>query len=76
MNVVAIEPRTHNVLIKKVYDTSSSAKESLQLGRDLKHLATGTILMVAVKEDAVGKLSKNVLEYFAGQGASDIQNLA
>jgi len=32
--------------------------------------------MVAVKEDAVGKLSENVLQYFHSQGAQEILNLA
>jgi hypothetical protein len=69
MNVLALEPRTHNILIKRAYDTSTSVRQSRQLGRDLKSLAQGTIVMVAVKEDAVLSLSENVLEYFAEQGA-------
>lgn len=69
MNVLAIEPRTHNILIKRAYDTSTSGRQSRQLGRDLQSLAQGTIVMVAVKEDAVLSLSDNVFQYFAQEGA-------
>jgi len=55
-NVVALEPRTHNVLIKSSYDTSTSVKQSRRLARDLNALASGTIVMIAVKEDAVQSL--------------------
>jgi len=39
------------------------------LGRDLKSLAKGTIVMVAVKEDAVLSLTDGVVQYFAEEGA-------
>jgi hypothetical protein len=32
-------------------------------------LASGTIILAAVKEDAVGELTDGVYEFFAGQGA-------
>ena len=76
MNVLAIEPRTHNVLIKRAYDTSESKEASRQLGRDLRSLASGTIVMVAVRDDAVGALSSSVYQYFASQGATAFADLA
>ena len=75
MNVLAIEPRTHNVLIKRAYDTSTSTRASRQLARDLNNLARGTIVMAAVKEDAVGSMTDGVYEYFATQGAMEFLNL-
>jgi hypothetical protein len=75
MNVIAIEPRTHNILIKKAYNTSESKRDSRQLGRDLRSLASGTIVMVAVKEDAVGSLTSGVYQYFASQGAGQFASL-
>ena len=41
MNIVALEPRTHNVLIKRAYDTSTQKSESRRLARDLESLASG-----------------------------------
>jgi len=75
LNVVAIEPRTHNVIIKRAYDTSSSVRQSRQLSRDLKNLAKGTIIMAAVKEDAAESLTTNVQEFFGAQGSKEIFNL-
>jgi hypothetical protein len=75
MNVLAVESRTHNVLIKKAYNTSESKKDSRQLARDLKNLPNGTIVMVAVKEDAVGAITTGVYQYFANQGAKEILQL-
>jgi hypothetical protein len=65
MNVLALEPRTHNILIKRAYDTSTSARESKRLVRDLNSLASGTIVMVAVRVDAVGKLTDGAYQWFA-----------
>lgn len=62
MNVVALEPRTHNVLIKKVYNTSESKKASRALAKNLKSLAQGTIIMIAVKEDAVSNVSQSLYD--------------
>lgn len=75
MNIVAIEPRTHNVLIKRVYDTSTSERASRQLARDLNNLASGTIVLAAVKEDGVGHITNGVYEWFATQGSEDILSL-
>jgi len=65
MNVVAIEPRTHNIIINKAYDTSKSASQSKQMYRDLKSLGTGTIILVSVKEDGVGALNKRAKQWLA-----------
>jgi len=60
INVIAIEPRTHNILVKRAYNTADSVGESRQLARDLRALAPATILLVAVKEDAIGSITKGV----------------
>jgi hypothetical protein len=75
-NIVAVEPRTHNILIKRAYDTSTSKIASRRLARDLNSLASGTIVMAAVKEDGVGMLTEGVYQYFVNQGSTDLVNLA
>jgi len=74
-NIVAVESRTHNVLIKRVYDTSTKAADSRQLARDLYALPAGTIIMAAVKEDASQALTTRVQEFFSEQGSKEIFNL-
>jgi hypothetical protein len=75
MNIVAIESRTHNILIKRSYDTSKSAKQSRALARDLRSLPSGTIVMAAVRGDAVEAMTDGVYSYFASQGSKEILKL-
>lgn len=72
MNVVAIEPRTHNVIISRAYDTSKSMNESKAMYRDLSKLKSGTIIMVAIKEDGARDLHDKSKQFFVSQGSKEI----
>jgi hypothetical protein len=65
MNVVAIESRTHNILIKRAYNTADHNRESKRLARDLNSLSDGTSVMIAVKEDGRGALTQGVATFLA-----------
>lgn len=52
LNVVCLSARTHKVILNKSYDTHGSSSNSNRCRNDLKRLGLGTIVIVAVKDEA------------------------
>jgi len=75
MNVVAIEPRTHNIVLKKSYDTYGSNGASNEMLKDLKELAKGTVIVIGIKDEGTRKLSKKLKKYLAKMGSKEVHNL-
>jgi len=77
LNVLIVESRTHNVIHKKSYDTGWSydkpgdrtKKASKQIIKDYKKVPAGSIIMIAVMEDAKTHLSKGVKQILASMGS-------
>jgi hypothetical protein len=65
MNVIAVEPRTHNVIIKKSYNTHENAKDSKEMIKDLKKLPDGTVIVAAIKQDGFEALHKGAIKFFS-----------
>lgn len=75
MNVVAVEPRTHNIILKKAYDTYGNNNASKNMLKDLNDLPDGSVIIVGVKDEASRKLGKKLKKYFQKMGSKEIGNL-
>jgi len=60
MNVVGLDPQSHNIILKKAYDTYGDAYASDKMLNDLGKLPNGAVVAIAVKDEATKKLSGKV----------------
>ena len=74
MNLVALNPANHNVMIAKAYDTYGRTEASSDLARDLNGLRRGSIVVVSVK-DSAENISEEVKEAFHAMGSQEILSL-
>jgi len=72
---VVVEPRTHNVIHQKAYDTSKDRRAAKRMAHDYNKLPKGSIIMVAVKEEASAKLTNGLRKVFSKMGSKEIYNL-
>jgi len=72
LNVVAVDPFTHKVILSSSYDTYAKAAESERFLKEAKPLPAGAIFLVAVKEEASAKLSHKVKKFFSKMGSSHV----
>jgi hypothetical protein len=75
LNVVALHQRDHSVLLAKSYDTFASENASEDLISDLKGVRRGSLIVVAVRDEASNKLSSEVKELFGKWGSKEIFSL-
>lgn len=57
MNVVVLAGRNHEVISSNTYDTFAGKKHSEQMVSDLATVPVGSVIIVAVKDEASRKLS-------------------
>jgi hypothetical protein len=57
LNVVALDPFKHEVLIVANYDTAADAKASRRFVRDFKKLPAGAVIVIGIREDGSKMLS-------------------
>jgi Interleukin-like EMT inducer len=75
-NVVAIDPRSGDVIWTDLFDTLVSPGESDRLARSIEGLPAGTIVAVAVKDEASGALTEGAVTALRSLGGQqDIRGL-
>jgi interleukin-like EMT inducer protein len=70
-NVVAIDPVSGDVLSSELYDTLVSPGESGRLAAAISRLTTGTIVAVAVKDEASGALTGEAVAALQSLGGTE-----
>ena len=70
-NVVAIDPASGDVLWSDLFDTLVSSGESGRLAQAVGRLATGTIVAVAVKDEASGALTSEAVAALRALGGME-----
>jgi len=75
LNVVALEPFKHEIILNEVYDTFGDSNASKKFVKHFKKLPTGAIVVIGVKDDASKKLSGDAKAVIAALGSSEIENL-
>jgi hypothetical protein len=74
-NVVALEPRTHNVIFKGAFDTYGDNDASANLHQELKELPEGTIFIIGVKDEGSTRLGKHLKKWLKEMGSKEIDTL-
>jgi len=75
LNVVALEPFKHEIVLNQAYDTYGDAKASKRFVKDFKRLPTGSVIVIGVKDEASNKLSGEAKDVFAALGSKEVANL-
>lgn len=75
INVVTLDPATHEVLSKNTYDTfaENKARENARMASDLGDLPDGRIVMMAVMDTGLDGLESNGKEAMRAFGASKLE---
>jgi len=75
LNVVALDPFKHEMIMNNKYDTYGDAKASKKFVGDFKKLPTGAVVVVGVRDEASKQLSGQAREVFKALGSQEIDNL-
>jgi phosphotransferase system HPr-like phosphotransfer protein len=75
LNVVALDPFKHELLLNSAYDTYGDAKASGRFVKDFKKLPKGAVIVIGVKDDASKRLSGEAKEVIKSLGSEEILNL-
>jgi len=75
LNVVALNPENHKVVLRKSYDTYSNDNASGDLVRDYRELKRGSIVIVSVKDEGSKKFSDDAKALFTKIGSKDVSSL-
>jgi hypothetical protein len=57
LNVVALDPFKHEVIMNSNFDTSSDKNASHRFVKHFKRLPTGAVIVIGVKGDGLSKIS-------------------
>jgi hypothetical protein len=75
LNVVALEPFKHELILNQSYDTYGDSKASKKFVKDFKKLPTGAVIIIGVKDEASERLSGEAREVITSLGSQEISNL-
>jgi hypothetical protein len=62
LNVAALEPFKHELILLDQYDTFGDKKASARFVRDYKRLPKGSVIIIGVKDEASKRLSGEARE--------------
>lgn len=75
LNVVALEPFKHELILNQSYDTFGDAKASAKFVKDFKKLPKASVIIIGVKDEASKRLSGEAKEVIKALGSEEIVNL-
>lgn len=75
LNVVALDPMTHKVVMNNAYDTSGDKSASAQFVEDFKSLPHAAVMLVGVSIEAKTSLSSEATEIFSSMGSTEVSKL-
>jgi hypothetical protein len=75
LNVVALDPFKHELLLNSAYDTYGDAKASKRFVKDFKRLPKGSVIVIGVRDEASKRLSGEAKEVIKALGSEEILNL-
>jgi len=75
LNVVALEPFKHEIVLNESYDTFGDSNASKKFVKQFKKLPTGAVVIIGVKDEASKKLSGDAKAVIAALGSSEIESL-
>jgi hypothetical protein len=75
LNVVAVEPFKHELILVDQYDTYGDSKASKRFVKDIKRLPKGAILVIGCKDECSKQLSGAARDAIKALGSEEIVNL-
>jgi len=76
INLVVLQGADHKVILNEGYNTSANKKDdSARLAKDLESIPAGSVVIVAVKDDAATSLKGGAKKAFAAMGSKAVKNL-
>lgn len=74
--MVVLNGPDHKILLNKSYNTNTNKKnDSAELVKDFKKVPNGSVILVAVKDDAAKNLKRKAREIFINMGSEAVKSL-